>query len=43
MIYTYSYNSPLGRIIVASHEDALIGLWFEGQKFFECGEKECCT
>ena len=34
MIYTHSYNSPLGRIIVASHEDALIGLWFERQKFF---------
>lgn len=34
MIYTHSYNSPLGRIVLASHEDALIGLWFEGQKFF---------
>ena len=34
MIYTHSYHSPLGRIVLASHEDALIGLWFEGQKFF---------
>ena len=34
MTYTQSYNSPLGRIVLASREDALIGLWFESQKYF---------
>ena len=26
------YDSPLGRITLASGGDALIGLWFENQK-----------
>lgn len=34
MIYTADYISPLGEIILAAREDALIGLWFEGQKHF---------
>lgn len=34
MTCTQSYDSPLGRIVLASREDALIGLWFERQKFF---------
>lgn len=34
MIYTYYYNSPLGRITMASDGDYLIGLWFDGQKYY---------
>lgn len=34
MKYTYDYPSPLGRIWLASDGHALIGLWFEGQKYF---------
>ena len=32
--YTYSYDSPLGRILLASDGAALTGLWFEGQKYY---------
>ena len=34
MQYTHSYDSPLGRILLASDGSALTGLWFEGQKYF---------
>ncbi len=34
MIHTAQYNSPLGRITIASNEHHLIGLWFDGQKHF---------
>ena len=34
MEYTYHYNSPLGGITMASDGKALIGLWFDGQKYF---------
>lgn len=27
-----SYDSPLGRIIVAASEDKLLGVWFDGQR-----------
>ncbi len=27
-------GSPLGRILLAAEEGALVGLWFEGQKYF---------
>lgn len=45
MTYIFHYNSPLGKITLASDGDALIGLWFDGQKYFaatvsgECEEK----
>lgn len=32
--YIYHYNSPLGRLTAASDGRALIGLWFDGQKYF---------
>ena len=32
-IYTTSYDSPLGLIHLASDEQGLIGLWFNGQKY----------
>lgn len=35
MIYKSTYESPLGSITLASDGTALIGLWLEGQKYFE--------
>lgn len=34
MIYTDKYISPVGGITAASNGEALIGLWFDGQKYF---------
>ena len=34
MDYTTHYQSPLGGITLASDGDALVGLWFDGQKYF---------
>ena len=34
MQYISRYDSPLGNILLAADEIGLIGLWFEGQKFF---------
>ncbi|WP_432627470.1 methylated-DNA--[protein]-cysteine S-methyltransferase [Brotaphodocola sp.] len=34
MIYTCTYLSPLGDILLAADEIGLTGLWFEGQKYF---------
>ena len=34
MIYTCTYVSPLGDILLAADEIGLVGLWFEGQKYF---------
>lgn len=33
-VYTAEYESPLGTITLACDEEALIGLWFNGQKYF---------
>lgn len=33
-IYTDQYASPLGTITLACDEEAIIGLWFNGQKHF---------
>ena len=35
MYYRMDYESPLGSIFLASDGENLIGLWFEGQKYFE--------
>ncbi len=35
MEYTQHYDSPLGGITMAGNEEALTGLWFDGQKYFE--------
>lgn len=41
MEYTQQYESPLGGITLASDGEALIGLWFDGQKYFaDALEKE---
>lgn len=34
MIYTCTYLSPLGDILLAADEIGLTGLWFAGQKYF---------
>ena len=34
MVYTCTYPSPLGNILLAADEVGLMGLWFEGQKYF---------
>lgn len=34
MQYISYYNSPLGNILLSANENALSGLWFEGQKYF---------
>lgn len=39
MTYLYDYNSPLGKITMASDGEALSGLWFEGQKYFKASIK----
>ena len=37
MIYTAEYDSPLGTMILACDEKAIVGLWFQGQKYFGSG------
>ena len=34
MVYTCKYKSSIGDILLAADEIGLIGLWFEGQKYF---------
>lgn len=34
MQYLSYYQSPLGRMTMAAEDDALIGLWFDGQKYY---------
>lgn len=34
MQYTTFYESPIGRMLLAADDAGLIGLWFEGQKYF---------
>jgi methylated-DNA-[protein]-cysteine S-methyltransferase len=37
MIYTYSYQAPMGAITASAQDDAITGLWFDGQKYFPPG------
>ena len=37
MIYTCSYFSPLGMMLLAAGDDGLAGCWFYGQKYFKKG------
>ena len=34
MINAIHYDSPLGDILIASKKNKLVGLWFEGQKYY---------
>lgn len=40
MIYTKYYSSPIGKILMASKNNKLIGLWIEGQKYYLSNLKE---
>ncbi|MEA5018885.1 MAG: methylated-DNA--[protein]-cysteine S-methyltransferase [Gordonibacter sp.] len=42
MDYLDTFNSPVGPLTVASDGEALVGLWLDGQKYFEAtlGETE---
>lgn len=40
MIYSSHYDSPMGKILLAAQDGALIGLWLEGQKYFLGSLKE---
>ncbi len=42
MVYTAHYKSPLGGITMASDGEALVGLWFNGQKHFGAGLASDC-
>ena len=34
MQYTATYPSPLGKILPASNDEGLTGLWFDHQKYY---------
>ncbi|MDE7248946.1 MAG: methylated-DNA--[protein]-cysteine S-methyltransferase [Lachnospiraceae bacterium] len=40
MYYGSEYDSPIGKMILVSDEENLVGAWFEGQKYFGNGIKE---
>lgn len=40
MIDTMYWDSPVGRLLLAEKEGALVGLWMEGQKYFLGSLKE---
>ena len=40
MIYTTYYNSPIGKILLATKDNKLIGLWIKGQKHYLSNLKE---
>ena len=46
MQYTCHYLSPLGQLLLAADDEGLIGIWFEGQKYYakvvtnDCTEQE---
>ena len=40
MIYYMVYNSPIGKLTIASDSENIIGLWIEGQKYF-CETIDC--
>jgi methylated-DNA-[protein]-cysteine S-methyltransferase len=43
MIYSTKYESPLGKMTVASDGDSIVGLWKEGQKHYGGTLKEKMT
>ena len=40
LVFISSYPSPVGELLLAAREDALTGLWLEGQKYFPRGLPE---
>ena len=43
MVYIDSFDSPIGRMTMAGDGEALIGLWFDGQKYDRALIKDCET
>ena len=43
MIYSTVYNSPIGRLTMASDGENLIGLWIDGQKYFAETVAKCAA
>lgn len=43
MLYKTFYESSLGNILIVSDENNIIGLWFEGQKYFLANIKDDIT
>lgn len=39
MFYSMQYKTPIGDCLLVSDEENLVGLWFEGQKYY-CSIKE---
>ena len=37
MLYSCTYDSPIGALALASDGKSLVGLWFEGQKYYAAG------
>ena len=42
MEYTYRFSSPLGGILLSGLDDALTGLWFEGQRLYASTLSQPC-
>lgn len=40
MYYAREYISPIGKLVLVSEEEHLVGAWFEEQKYFGYGIKE---
>ena len=40
MLYRQYYLSPIGRLCLVASDQALYGVWLEGQKYFQAGIKE---
>ena len=40
MLYRQYYLSPIGRLCLVASDQALYGVWLEGQKHFQAGIKE---
>ena len=40
MFYRQYYLSPIGRLCLVASDQALYGIWLEGQKHFQAGIKE---
>lgn len=35
MYYKTNYNSPIGKLTLAASDKSLVGVWFEGQKYYQ--------
>lgn len=40
MLYRQYYLSPIGRLCLVASDQALYGVWLEGQKHFQSGIRE---